>query len=384
MNRQKTIGRSPSSRSRRTTGTMPWSFASPAPSSAAASRAKARRRRRSGVSPSTSASAPGTTSDASAASSSPVTSRTTRRPSSSISSGVSALGGRCAGQQRGGRRARARAERAQEAERRPPADALAARVGARLVHRLAREVEHAVEQRPLVWREAVGLVLGLAIGERRVVLHEVADVRPPPLDEVAGQPPPVGLAVRAGEIVGQIGEVRLEERQQRAERVRLAAVRRRGDEDQMAVRVARELGQQRVALLTRAAAARARPGEAVRLVDDDELRAGADELGAAAVGLDVLGRDDDERVGVEQRLADAEPALQAARGRGEDDLGVDVELLAQLALPLLGQVRRAEHGEPGDRRPGRAARARSAPPRRSCRCRRRRRSAAARDRAAAP
>ena len=34
--------------------------------------------------------------------------------------------------------------------------------------------------------------------------------------------------------------------------------------------------------------------------------------------------------------------------RRQDELGVEVELVAQLGLPLLGEVRRAEHGEPLD------------------------------------
>ena len=38
-------------------------------------------------------------------------------------------------------------------------------------------------------------------------------------------------------------------------------------------------------------------------------------------------------------------ALEAGDGAGQDQLGVDVELVAQLGLPLLGEVRRAEHGQ---------------------------------------
>jgi hypothetical protein len=82
------------------------------------------------------------------------------------------------------------------------------------------------------------------------------------------------------------------------------------------------------------------------LVDDDEVGRGAQELVAADRGLDEVGGHDGVRVAVEQRLVHAETALQPGRGRGQDRLGVDAELLPELPLPLLGQRRRAEHGQP--------------------------------------
>ena len=136
---------------------------------------------------------------------------------------------------------------------------------------------------------------------------------------------------------------RVEQREQRPEGVLVAAVRGRGDEDQVPVWVAAELWQQLVALLAAAVVAER---EAVGLVDDHELRAGADEVVAVTLGLDEVGRDDHVVVALEERLADPEAALQPACGRGEHELGVDVELVAQLGLPLLGEVRRAEHREP--------------------------------------
>lgn len=38
----------------------------------------------------------------------------------------------------------------------------------------------------------------------------------------------------------------------------------------------------------------------------------------------------------------------AARGARQDELGVDVELVAQLGVPLFGQMRRTEHGRAVD------------------------------------
>ena len=69
---------------------------------------------------------------------------------------------------------------------------------------------------------------------------------------------------------------------------------------------------------------------------------------ARRLRLDEVGRDDGEAVAVEDRHADRQVALQALDGAGEDQLGVDVELLRQLLLPLLGQVRRAQHGQAAD------------------------------------
>ena len=112
----------------------------------------------------------------------------------------------------------------------------------------------------------------------------------------------------------------------------------------MAVLVATERLEQLVALVaaTRGRAER----ERVRLVDDHQLGTGAHEVLAAAVGLDEVRGDDDVRVLFEERAADRQAALEPLRGRGQDEFGVEVELRPQLVLPLLGEVRRAEHGEP--------------------------------------
>ena len=87
---------------------------------------------------------------------------------------------------------------------------------------------------------------------------------------------------------------------------------------------------------------------AVGLVHDDELGALEDEVLGAARRLDEVGGDDGEAVAVEDRDAQRQVALQALDRAAQHQLGLDVELLGQLALPLLGQVRRAEHGHPSD------------------------------------
>ena len=107
-----------------------------------------------------------------------------------------------------------------------------------------------------------------------------------------------------------------------------------------------QVAQQLVALVARPLAAAGAGDAVVRLVDDDQLGAAEQELVAAPVGLDEVGGDDDVGVAVEQRLVEHQAAFEALDGAGEDERGVDAELVAQLALPLLGERRGAQHGQP--------------------------------------
>jgi len=86
-------------------------------------------------------------------------------------------------------------------------------------------------------------------------------------------------------------------------------------------------------------------GAGVGLVHYHELRAGAQEVVSAPVGLNEVGGDDYVRVAVEDGLAGAEGTLQALRGAGEDLLGLNVELVPELGLPLAGELGRTEDGE---------------------------------------
>ena len=115
----------------------------------------------------------------------------------------------------------------------------------------------------------------------------------------------------------------------------------------MAGGVRGDAAQELVTLLA-AAADPAGEGAAVRFVDDHELGASEGEVLGAARGLDEVGGHDGERMPVEDRDAQRQVALQALDGARQHQLGFDVELLRQLALPLLGQVRRAQHGDAAD------------------------------------
>ena len=122
----------------------------------------------------------------------------------------------------------------------------------------------------------------------------------------------------------------------------------------------------------------------VRLVDDQQVRAAVPELLPQPGALDEVGGDHDVRVPVEQRLAEQQAAFEPADRRRQHQLRVNAELGPQLPLPLLGQRRAAEHRHSGSVALLQAVPRRSGPPRRSCRCPRRRRSASARCPAAAP
>src|SRR5205823_1038794 len=129
------------------------------------------------------------------------------------------------------------------------------------------------------------------------------------LDELSGQPASLARTLVGGEVLRQVAKGRIEKADQRAERVLLARMRGCGDEDQAPGPVGGELGDELVPLMATAAAS-AGVGAGVRLIDDHELGAGANEVVAPAVGLDVVGRDDGERIPLEQRLADAETPLK--------------------------------------------------------------------------
>ena len=94
----------------------------------------------------------------------------------------------------------------------------------------------------------------------------------------------------------------------------------------------------------------AAPGTGMRLVDDDELRARPQKLIAPSVSFDEVEGDDRKGIDLKDRLADPGVALQPCHRPRQDELCIDVELIEQFRLPLLGQVRRAEHRQPLDLR----------------------------------
>ena len=141
-------------------------------------------------------------------------------------------------------------------------------------------------------------------------------------------------------------QVRVQQGEQVAEALVLAAVRGRGDQDQVPAGVR---GQARDQLVPQhpGPAAGAVGHAGVRLVDDQQVRAAVPELLAQPGALDEVGGHHDVPVPVEQRLALQQPAFQPADRAGQHQLGVDAELGGQLPLPLLGQRRAAQHGQPG-------------------------------------
>ena len=81
------------------------------------------------------------------------------------------------------------------------------------------------------------------------------------------------------------------------------------------------------------------------LVHDDQLGALQGEVLGTARGLDEVGRDHGVGVTLEDRHPKRQVALQTLDGAGQHQLGIDVEFLGKLALPLLRKMRRAQHGE---------------------------------------
>ena len=154
----------------------------------------------------------------------------------------------------------------------------------------------------------------------------------------------VGLAA---EVVRKLGEPRVEVSEEVAERLVVARVRGRRDEQEVPPGVrCKPADQVRPHVAPGAGAARL--NARVGLVHDHEPGCRPQELEAVAIALDEVEADHHERVALEQRLAQAQAALQPRSRRRHDEHGVDVELVPHLGLPLLGEVRRREDGHPVD------------------------------------
>ena len=81
----------------------------------------------------------------------------------------------------------------------------------------------------------------------------------------------------------------------------------------------------------------------VGFVHNDEFGAKALEGFAPAFRLDVVQTDDGERMGIKHRGAGRQVALQPCGTGAANHHSLDVEAVFQFALPLLAQVRRAQH-----------------------------------------
>ena len=131
---------------------------------------------------------------------------------------------------------------------------------------------------------------------------------------------------------------------------RLAAVRGGGQKNQLLIRFFGNAAEQVIALLLTGRRAGG-PGTGVRFIDDDQFRTLFDEDIAPDIGLDEV--DADDLVGIV--VVDAGIALnlpvQARLGVGADDDRFQVELGANLRLPLFAQVRQADNGKALDLAP---------------------------------
>src|SRR5712691_4283288 len=127
------------------------------------------------------------------------------------------------------------------------------------------------------------------------------------------------------------------------ERLFVPAVRRGCEKQHVTVRVLREVTQEPVAEMT----ARAHAADTgMGLLDNHQLRAGADEIVPPALRLDVIQGDDRERIDIEYHLPSGKAALKSARRPGADYLRLNQEFAGELLLPLLTQVRRADDSQP--------------------------------------
>ena len=250
--------------------------------------------------------------------------------------------------ERGGGCGRARGEAAKEGNGTPPAHPLPAFVFPSDAHKLTGKLEAIVEERFFLWGELVGVVLlKLADGEGGVGVEVGLDVLPPALNEKAGEPTAIGLVLRAREVFGKVCERLVEKADERSECALVAAVGGGGDKDQVTGRVRGQPREELVPLVPRPAGGRV-ASAGVGLVDDHQLRTGAEKLGPVPLALDEVDRDDRMVVELENRLIGDALPLEPGHGAREDELGVDVELARQFLLPLLGQVRRAkDHQPPG-------------------------------------
>ena len=122
-------------------------------------------------------------------------------------------------------------------------------------------------------------------------------------------------------------------------------MRGRGDHNQVPVGLGRQAGEKLVALVP-SATSNAPECTGVGFIDDHQFGASPQEFLLSAVGLDEVNGNNDIGVDLENRATKRAVAFQAVDGAGEYQFGVDMELVAEFRLPLLGQVRRAEHAKP--------------------------------------
>ena len=139
---------------------------------------------------------------------------------------------------------------------------------------------------------------------------------------------------------GKRGEFRLQEREQIGKAQLVSRVRRRRRQHHMPIRILRERLDELPAALFAAPHLRA----GMCLVDNHELRGCLTEHGRMRIGLDVVQRNDGERIVLKDcqgLIWDA--ALKRCRRRSRHRLGHDVEVPVEFRHPLVDERRRTQH-----------------------------------------
>ena len=208
-------------------------------------------------------------------------------------------------------------------------------------------VEHLLKERLVGRAEFVVRFRVQPFRKGRIALKKMAQVSAAALNEMRGKVTAVDRLVRAAQVIRQVFEIGREQREQGTERALVAAVRRGGDEHEMALRLFGELGQKLVALMSGATALGGRRAR-VGFIHDDEIRAGAQKIMAAAVGLDEVHGDDDERIDIEDGLVGTQIFFETTGRAGKDQLDRDIKFGGEFLLPLFGEMGRTQDAEPGD------------------------------------
>jgi len=192
-------------------------------------------------------------------------------------------------------------------------------------------------------RKPVWSLTGLTVvGESGVDAEIVADVTTTSLHKVAGQ---FGATCLGVELYGS--QLRVKQTEHVTKRSLVAGMWRGRDQDQMGFSF---LGQGLKESITLRASTTTTTAvvdhTGMGLIDDDQIGCGAQEVVTTPVRLDEIGRDDSDRVTLENRFAVFETTLQTGDRGAQDKFCFETELLTQLGLPLLGQRGRTQHCEP--------------------------------------
>jgi hypothetical protein len=151
---------------------------------------------------------------------------------------------------------------------------------------------------------------------------------------------PVGVSTQ---VWRQIGKNRVKDRKERTKGVFVAGVGSRRNQHEVAICIFGQFPQQQMPLMLGAADSPGK-GAGVSLVHNDKFRTSAKKVIPAMVRLDVVQGDDREGEMIEEALATSAIGFQTTSRTRQDQLGIDLELVLQLSLPLFSEVRWAEDG----------------------------------------